>query len=241
MKTIGMIGGMSWQSSSIYYRIINEAVRDRLGGSHSARSLMLSMDFGLVQQLQHAGDWEALTALMTDAARRLETGGADLILICANTMHQMADVVAGTVGVPLLHIADPTAEAIVGAGHRRVGLLGTAFTMEQDFFRRRLEDRFGLNVVVPAKDDRAEAHRIIYDELVAGRVLDRSRAIYRDILARLVENGAEGVILGCTELSLLVDATDATVPLFDTAALHALAAVDCALVDVSGLNTTSER
>lgn len=229
MKTIGLIGGMSWESSAQYYRLINEAVRERLGGVHSARSLMHSVDFGEVERLQHAGAWEALTALMIDAAQSLARGGADFIVICTNTMHRVASGVAANVTIPLLHIADPTAEKIRAAGTKTVGLLGTAFTMEQDFYKGRLTERFGLEVLVPDTEDRATVHRIIYEELVLGRILDGSRAAYREVMARLVARGAEAIILGCTEIMLLVGPDDSTVPLHDTTALHAVAAVDFAL------------
>lgn len=229
MKMIGLIGGMSWESSAQYYRIINQTVRDRLGGVHSARSLMLSVDFGEIEKLQHDGDWPALTDEMVQAAQQLERGGADFILICTNTMHRMAGEVAAGINIPLLHIADPTAQRIVAAGYKRVGLLGTAFTMEHDFYKGRLADHFGLEVLVPGDDDRAIVHRVIYDELVAGRVAAQSRALYRDIVARLVDRGAEAIILGCTEIMLLVDQSDSAVPLFDTTRLHAEAAVDQAL------------
>lgn len=235
MLTIGLIGGMSWESSAQYYRLINQAVRARLGGMHSARSLMFSVDFAEIGRLQHDGDWDALTAAMIDAAGRLERGGADLCLICTNTMHKVADAVAASVLIPLLHIADPTAARIVAAGHRRVGLLGTAFTMEQAFYRDRLTDRFGLDVIVPGEDDRRQVHRIIYDELVAGIVASASRDIYRQIIARLVDQGAEAIILGCTEIMLLVGPEDSAVPLFDTTAIHAEAAVAQALAgDLAG-------
>ena len=229
MKTIGLIGGMSWESSAHYYRIINQAMRARLGGTHSARSLMLSVDFGEIERLQHAGDWTALASAMVDAARALERGGADFLLICTNTMHMVADEITAAVALPLLHIVDPTGAAIRAAGYRRVGLLGTTFTMERPFYRDRLAERFGLDVIVPEDTDRTAVHRIIYDELVAGRVLDASRATYRDVIARLVARGAEAVILGCTEIMLLVGAQDSAAPLFDTTELHALAAVDRAL------------
>lgn len=229
MKTIGLIGGMSWESSAHYYRIINEGVRARLGGTHSARSLMFSVDFGEIERLQHDGDWDALTVRMVDAAERLAAGGAECVVICTNTMHLMADAVAAAVAIPLIHIADPTAAAIVAAGHRRVGLLGTAFTMERDFYRARLADRFGLEVLTPDAADRGLVHRIIYEELVVGRVLPESRAAYRQVIARLVDRGAEAIILGCTEIMLLVDAGDSMVPLFDTTRLHADAAVDFAI------------
>jgi aspartate racemase len=229
MKMIGLIGGMSWESSAQYYRIINQSVRERLGGVHSARSLMLSVDFGEIEKLQHNGNWSALTAEMIDAAQQLERGGADFILICTNTMHRMATEVEAGIAIPLLHIADPTAEKIVAAGYKRIGLLGTAFTMEQDFYKGRLADRFGLEVLVPDDADRAIVHHIIYDELVAGQVVPASRALYRDIISRLVARGAEAIILGCTEIMLLVDESDSAVPLFDTTRLHAEAAVDHAL------------
>ena len=229
MKTIGLIGGMSWESSAQYYRIINQAVRDRCGGAHSAQLLLYSLDFAAIQRLQHDGDWDALAQLMADAARRLEAGGADMILLCTNTMHRVADAITGSVAVPLLHIADATGAAVTAAGHTRVGLLGTAFTMEQPFYRDRLAERFGLDVLVPDTADRATVHRIIYDELVAGRIVDASRAAYRNVIARLVARGAQAIILGCTEIMLLVGAGDSAMPLFDTTTLHALAAVDAAL------------
>ena len=228
-KVIGLIGGMSWESSSEYYRIINQAVREKLGGLRSARCLMWSFDFGEIEALQHAGKWDDATALMIDAAKRLERGGADFFLICTNTMHRMAHEVQAAVGIPLLHIADPTAERIKARGITRVGLLGTAFTMEQDFYKGRLEDKFGLDVLVPDADDRATVHRIIYEELVQGRVEAVSREAYRNVIARLVERGAEAVILGCTEIMLLVKPEDSAVPLFDTTGIHAEAAVERAL------------
>lgn len=229
MKTIGLIGGMSWESSAQYYAIINRAVRDRLGAPHSALCLMHSLDFGEVERLQHAGEWHALGDMMADAARSLEAGGADMILVCTNTMHKLADRIEAASDLPLLYIAEPTAQAIKAQGLTRVGLLGTAFTMEQDFYRGRLEREHGLEVLVPDAVDRAEIHRVIYDELVAGQVVDGSRAAYRAIIARLVESGAQGIILGCTEIMLLVGEGDSAVPLFDTTTLHALAAVDAAL------------
>ncbi|PWC33055.1 aspartate/glutamate racemase family protein [Azospirillum sp. TSO35-2] len=231
-KVIGLIGGMSWESSAEYYRIINERVRDRLGGLRSARCLMWSFDFAEIEALQHAGRWDDATALMIDAARRLECGGADFLLICTNTMHRMAAEVQAAVGVPLLHIADPTAARIRAAGFRRVGLLGTAFTMEQDFYKGRLAERHGLEVLVPDTADRATVHRIIYDELVQGRVEPASRDAYRAVIARLVERGAEAVILGCTEIMLLVGPQDSAVPLYDTTAIHAEAAVELAIADL---------
>lgn len=228
-KVIGLIGGMSWESSAEYYRIINEKVRDRLGNLHSARCLMWSFDFAEIEALQHAGRWDKATELLVDAARRLERGGADFMLICTNTMHRMADDVQAAVSIPLLHIADPTAERIKQGGFKRIGLLGTAFTMEQDFYKGRLAARHGLDVIVPGEEDRRTVHRVIYDELVQGRVEANSRAAYRDIIARLIESGAEAIILGCTEIMLLVRPEDSAVPLFDTTAIHADAAVERAL------------
>jgi aspartate racemase len=228
-KVIGLIGGLSWESSTEYYRIINEAVRARRGGLASARVLMWSFDFAEIEALQASGDWDTATELMIDAARRLERGGADLALICSNTMHRMADAVQAAIDIPLVHIADPTAERIKAAGVTRVGLLGTAFTMEQDFYKGRLAQNHGLEVLVPDEADRAVVHRIIYEELVQGRVEASSRAAYRDVMARLVERGAEAIILGCTEIMLLVKAEDCAVPLYDTTTLHAEAAVDRAL------------
>ncbi len=227
-KVIGLIGGMSWESSAEYYRIINQMVRAHLGGLRSARCLMWSFDFGEIEALQHAGRWDDAAAEMIVAARRLERGGADFVVICTNTMHRMADQVQASIGLPLLHIADPTAARIKGGGLKTVGLLGTAFTMEQDFYKGRLADRHGLDVLVPGDDDRALVHRVIYEELVQGRAEPSSRQAYREVIARLVERGAEAVILGCTEIMLLVRPEDSAVPLFDTTALHAEAAVDLA-------------
>lgn len=229
MKTIGIIGGMSWESSAQYYTIINRAVRDRLGSPHSARILLNSLDFGEIAALQAAGDWERLGAIMAASARALEAGGADCIMIATNTMHKLVPEVEAATSLPLLHIADATGAAIIAQGLTRVALLGTSFTMEQDFYRARLADRYGLEVIVPGAKDRAEVHRVIYDELVAGEVHAASRATYRDIIARMAEYGARGVILGCTEIMLLIDQSDSPVPLFDTTSLHALAAVDFAL------------
>ena len=226
---IGLIGGMSWESSAEYYRIINREVRNRLGGVHSARSLMWSVDFGEIERLQHQGDWDELTNRMKDAAIRLQRGGADFVLLCTNTMHLMADAVADAIDIPLLHIADPTAEKIKAAGFQKVGLLGTAFTMEQDFYKGRLERGFGLDVLVPDADDRRVVHEVIYKELVAGEIRAESRMAYREVIARLVAAGAEAIILGCTEIMLLVSAEDSAVPLFDTTTIHAIAAVDRAL------------
>ncbi|MDQ1119656.1 MULTISPECIES: aspartate/glutamate racemase family protein [Pseudoxanthomonas] len=223
MQTIGLIGGMSWESTLPYYRLINQTVREARGGLHSAKVLLYSVDFHEIEVLQHAGDWDAAGAAMADAARRLHAGGADFIVLCTNTMHKVADAITHATPLPLLHIADATAQALLDAGIDRVGLLGTRFTMEQDFYRKRLEAR-GLEVLVPPAPDRDDVHRIIYDELCQGVIDETSRSTYRQVMARLVEAGAQGIILGCTEISLLVGQDDATVPLFDTTTLHARAA-----------------
>ena len=229
MKTIGLIGGMSWESTIPYYRQINERIKERLGGLHSARVALYSVDFHDIERLQHAGDWDAAGRVLADAARSLKAAGADFLVLCTNTMHKVAPAIEAAVDIPLLHIADPTAEAIRAAGVATVGLLGTRFTMEQAFYKDRLVDRFGLQVLTPSEADRQAVHRIIYEELCLGQIRDESREAYRRIIAALVEQGAEAVILGCTEISLLVGQTDAAVPLFDTTALHALHAADAAL------------
>ncbi len=231
MKTIGLIGGMSWESSAEYYRIINQETNRRLGGVHSAQCLMWSFDFEEIKRLQHEGEWDKLAEAMKEAAIRLEHGGADFLVICTNTMHRLADAIASSVGLPLLHIADPTADRIKAAGFRRIGLLGTAFTMEQDFYKGRLQERHGLDVIVPEENDRRIVHEIIYKELVLGQIRPESRQAYREIIARLIERGAQGIILGCTEIMLLVKEEDSAVPLFDTTTIHAAAAVDRALAE----------
>jgi aspartate racemase len=228
-QVIGLIGGMSWKSSAEYYRLINEGVRTRLGGLHSARCLMWSFDFADIEALQRTDRWEEAAAMMIDAAKRLERGGADFLVIATNTMHIAAPLVEAATSLPLLHIADPTAERIKASGLRRVGLLGTGFTMEQDFYKGRLTQRHGLEVLVPEASDRATVHRIIYDELVQGRILEPSRQAYREVIERLVARGAEAIILGCTEIMLLVGPADSPVPLYDTTGLHAEAAVARAL------------
>jgi aspartate racemase len=228
MLRLGLIGGMSWESSALYYRLLNEMVRDRLGGLHSAECLLYSVDFAEVEVMQAEGRWGDAALLLTEAARSLEAGGAELLLLCTNTMHKVADEIQASVTVPLLHLADATAEAALRAGLHRVGLLGTAFTMEQDFYRGRLASH-GLEVLVPDKEDRMMVHRVIYDELCQGVVRDHSRQQYRDVVARLVDMGAEGVILGCTEIELLITAADSPVPLLATTRLHVEAAVQRAL------------
>ncbi len=234
-RIVGLIGGMSWESSAHYYRLINEHVRDALGGMHSARLLLWSFDFAAIEALQRTADWQEATRRMIDAARRLEAAGATCIVICTNTMHRMAEDVQDAIGIPLLHIADPTAAAAQASGLKQVGLLGTAFTMEQAFYKGRLQDRHGLQVLVPGEEDRAEVHRIIYEELVQGRVLPASQAFYRQVMQRLVDRGAQAVILGCTEIMMLVGPDDASVPLLDTTALHARAAAQHLLGDGTAL------
>jgi len=227
-RVIGMLGGMSWESSAEYYRLANQLVRDRMGGLHSARIVLASVDFADVEAMQVAGRWDEAGALLAEAATAVEAAGAELILLCTNTMHKVADQVQAAVRIPLLHLADVTAIAVQAAGLSTVGLLGTAFTMEQDFYRDRLA-RHGLRVLVPAADDRAEVHRVIYEELCVGDVRDESRGRYRDVIARLVEAGAEGVVLACTEIELLIAPADSPVPVFPTTRLHVQAAVDAAL------------
>lgn len=229
MKTIGLIGGMSWESTVPYYRIINEAVRARLGLLHSARCVLWSFDFQEIEELQHRGDWDELTGRMIDAAKAVERAGADFIVICTNTMHMMAEQVRAAVRIPLLHIADATADAIRAAGLGKVGLLATRFTMEQDFYKGRLGEKHGLDVLVPDEADRKVVHDVIYNELCAGRINDESRRQYRAIIRRLADAGAEGIILGCTEIGLLVKPEDSPVPLFDTTPIHAEAAAEFAL------------
>jgi aspartate racemase len=232
VKTIGLIGGMSWESTVPYYRQVNETIKEHLGGLHSAKVVLYSVDFHEVERLQHAGDWDAAGALLADAARSLQAAGADFLVLCTNTMHKVAHAIEGAVNIPLFHIADPTAEEIKRAGHTRIGLLGTRFTMEQAFYKDRLRERHGLDVIVPGQEDRDIVHRIIYEELCLGRIVDGSRDEYRRIIAALVEQGAQAIILGCTEISLLVAQQDAAVPLFDTTAIHARKAAEWALTSM---------
>jgi aspartate racemase len=229
MKTIGLIGGMSWESTAVYYRLLNEIVRERLGGLHSAELLLWSFDFHEVEACQAAGRWDEATALMVAAARRLEAGGAEILVIATNTMHKMAEEVQSAVSIPLLHIADATAAPIKGAGLGRVGLLATAYTMEQDFYRGRLEARHGLEVLVPDAAGRKAVHDIIYDELCRGVVRPESKARYQEVVSDLLAEGAEGIVLGCTEVGLLIGAGDVAAPVFDSTRLHAEAAVELAL------------
>jgi aspartate racemase len=229
MKRIGLLGGMSWESSIEYYRLVNEAVRDRLGGLHSADCVMRSVDFAGVEELQRTGRWDKAAELLSAEARTLVAAGADLLVLCTNTMHKVAEQIAAAVDVPFVHIADTTAHAVRAAGVTTVGLLATAYTMEQDFYAGRLRDRHGLAVLIPDARDRRIVHDVIYDELCRGIVEDRSRDEYRRIIGRLAEQGAEGILLGCTEIDLLVGPDDSPVPVFDTTHLHAERAVELAL------------
>ncbi|MDY7546563.1 aspartate/glutamate racemase family protein [Glaciimonas sp. CA11.2] len=229
MKIIGLIGGMSWESTVPYYRQINEAIKERLGGLHSAKIILYSVDFHDIEQLQHVENWDAAGALLAGAARSLELAGADFLVLCTNTMHKISPAIEVAVRIPLFHIADPTAHQIKQAGIMTVGLLGTRFTMEQDFYRDRLCTQHGLKVLIPTFEDRETVHRIIYEELCLGKIVADSRAEYRKVMAKLVTQGAQAIILGCTEIALLVGPQDSEVPLFDTASIHARAAADWAL------------
>ena len=229
MKIIGLIGGMSWESSAQYYKIINETVRSRIHPLENAKSLMFTVNFHEIERLQHAERWDEAGEILADAALRLEAGGADCIVLCTNTMHKLADFITEAVSIPMLHIADATAKAVMARGIKRIGLLGTAFTMEHEFYKGRLEQGFGLEVLTPPKPDRDLVHRVIYDELCAGLVKPESKLEYVRIMQDLVKAGAEGIILGCTEIMLLVGQSDSSVPVFDTTTLHGLAAVDFAL------------
>jgi aspartate racemase len=234
MKTIGLLGGMSWQSTVPYYRIINQAVSDRLGGLHSAKIVLYSVDFDGIERLQHAGQWEEAGDVLIDAARRVETAGADFLVLCTNTMHKLAPRMESALGIPLLHIADATALAVREAAIDTIGLLGTRFTMEEEFYRGRMEREHGLAVLVPGDDDRDTVHRVIYEELCHGKVLDTSRERFVQIINRLIERGARGIILGCTEIEMLMKGAPVAAPLFDTTAIHARRAVDWALADAAG-------
>ena len=229
MKTIGLIGGMSWESTLTYYRLINEGIKSRRGGLHSARLVLYSVNFHDIERHQQSGNWEAAGQMLADAGCALEAAGARFLVLCTNTMHKVSTAIEEATTIPLLHIADATAKAIHAAGISRVGLLGTRFTMEQPFYRNRLSFPHAAEVIVPNEADRDSVHRIIYEELCLGRILDSSRNEMRRIIADVVDQGAEGVVLGCTEISLLVGADDASVPLFDTTAIHAHAAVETAL------------
>jgi aspartate racemase len=229
MKTIGLIGGMSWESSIEYYRIINETIKAKLGGLHSAKSMMVSVDFAEVEILQHQGRWSEAAKMLIDAAKNLENGGADFIILCTNTMHKVADDIQANVRIPFLHIADATAQRVKDSGLQKIGLLGTRFTMEEGFYKGRLSQKYGLNVSVPGAEEREIIHRVIYEELVVGKIEQRSKAQYIDIIEQMVRQGVEGIILGCTEIGLLVHQEDSQVPLFDTTRIHAEAAAEYAL------------
>lgn len=228
---MGLIGGMSWESTVPYYRQINEVIKSRLGGLHSARIVLYSVDFHDIERMQHAGDWPAAGAALAKVARSLQAAGVEFLILCTNTMHKVASDIEAAVTIPLIHIADPTAAAVKRTGISTVGLLGTRFTMEQAFYRDRLSERHGLKVIIPNEIDRATVHRIIYEELCLGVVLPRSRNEYRRIMNELVSRGAQAIILGCTEISLLVSAQDSSAPLFDTTTIHARAAAEAALAE----------
>lgn len=228
MRTIGMITGMTWESSVIYYRLVNQETKRRLGGHHNARSVMVTVDFAEVEKMQHNGDWKALGLLIAKTARQLERAGADFIILCTNTTHKVSDSIESAVGIPLLHIGDATADAVLQAGQKRVGLLGTKFTMEDTFIRQRLERR-GIQVLVPDEPSRDVIHRVIYGELAHGIILPESRAQYQRIIDNLAARGAQSVVLGCTEIGLLIQPGDSPIPLHDTTVVHAIAAVEWAL------------
>lgn len=230
MKTIGLIGGMSWESSAEYYRLINEFVKEKLGNSHSCKSIMYSVDFDEIEKLQHNGQWDELTEIMINICLKLEKAGAEMLVICTNTMHLMAEIMQGKINIPILHIADTVGEKIKNQGLKKVGLLGTKFTMEQDFYKKRILDKFGIEVIIPSEEERNIVHNVIYNELVQGIISDTSREKYKKIISSLTENGAEGVILGCTEIPLLIKQKDSKIPIFDTMTIHAKAAVDFALI-----------
>ena len=229
MKLIGLLGGMSWESTALYYRLMNEEVRNRLGGLHSARVILHSVDFHEIELRQHSGDWDGTAQILSDAAKGLKSGGADFLVIATNTMHKVAPQIEAASNLDILHIADPTGAALVRDGVRRVALLGTRFTMEQDFYRDRLARKFGLDVLVPGDEDRNTIHRIIYDELCLGVTKPDSALAYVGIIARLQAKGAEAVILGCTEITMIINAGNSPLPVYDTTRLHALAAVERAL------------
>ena len=228
MKTIGLIGGMSWESSIEYYRIINQTAREKLGGLHSAKSLMVTVDFAEIEKLQHEGRWDDAAQILVQCAQELERGGADFIVLCTNTMHKVADQIQADVKIPFLHIADATAERIKSAGLQKIGLLGTRFTMEQGFYKSRLIEKYGLDVLVPNHEDRELVHRVIYDELCLGIVRNDSRESYKEIMRTLVEQGAQGIILGCTEVGLLLSSANVDAPVFDTVEIHCRAALEAA-------------
>lgn len=225
MKTIGMLGGMSWESTANYYRLINEGVKRELGGLHSAKISMVSVDFDEIEKLQHAGDWDGAGKHLARASRSIEAGGADFLIICTNTMHKCVDAIEARVSIPLLHIADATAENLKAKGIKKVGLLGTQFTMEQDFYKGRITENYDIDVIIPEAEERAIVHKVIYEELCLGKVYSESKDAFLKIIDKLKRRGAEGIILGCTEISMLVNQADTDIQLFDTTAIHAEAAV----------------
>lgn len=232
MKTIGLIGGMSWESSKLYYELINQKVKAELGGFHSCKSILYTVQFDEIHRLQGEGDWETLDKIMVNAAQSLEKAGADIILICANTMHLCSEAITKNVSIPLLHIADATGQAIKAKGLTKIALLGTKFTMEKDFYKDMLTNKFGIEVLVPTAEERDYIHEIIYSELVQGKFEDSSREGYKNIINNLQERGAEGVILGCTEIPLLISPTDVSIPTFNTTKIHADKAVEWALASL---------
>ncbi len=229
MKTIGLIGGMSWESSAVYYSLINRKVKEKLGGFHSCRSIMVTVDFAEIQRLQHIGEWSKLDSIMADSAKQLEDGGADMVVLCTNTMHLCTPSILDNISIPFLHIADATGMEIKSKGLKKVALLGTKFTMEKDFYKKYINDNFGIEVIIPSDEERDQVHNIIYGELVQGKILDESREVYKKIIKRLEEKGAEGVILGCTEIPLLISDSDVDIHVFDTTTIHAHKAVELAL------------
>lgn len=229
MKTIGLLGGMSWESTASYYQALNKGIKAELGGLHSAKICLYSVDFAEIEQLQHQGQWQQTAEILTEAAQRVEAGGADFLLICTNTMHKIADEIQSGISIPILHIADATAEALLADGYTKVGLLGTGFTMQDAFYKQRLQDQYGIEVLVPEESEQEQVHHIIYQELCQGEIKEASRQIYLQVIDLLAEKGAQTVILGCTEIALLVQQNHTQVPLYDTTALHAAKAVELAL------------
>lgn len=229
MKTIGLIGGMSWESSLVYYKLINKKVKEILGGFHSSKSIMVSVDFNEIQKLQHQGDWDSLNAIMVKSAKQLEISGADIIILCTNTMHLCSNKIIENTSIPFLHIAKATGEEIIKKEIKKVALLGTKFTMEKDFYKNILIEDFGIEVIIPKQEERNKIHDIIYNELVHGQIKEISKKIYKDIINNLEKRGAEGVILGCTEIPLLISGSDVSIPIFDTTKIHAEKAVEWAL------------
>ncbi|WP_044641484.1 aspartate/glutamate racemase family protein [Risungbinella massiliensis] len=243
MKVIGLLGGMSWESSAIYYELINKRVKEKLGGHHSAQIIMYSVDFQKIKDYQHNGEWNKATNELISAAQRIEKAGADYLVICTNTMHKSADEIQENIKIPLLHIADTTAEQIKNDNIHNVGLLATNFTMEENFYKGRLRDKYGLNVLIPNHEDRTEVHNIIYNELCLGEVRSKSKESYKRIIDKLIQDGAEAIILGCTEITMLIGQDDVSIPVYDTTAIHARTAADqsIAIHDSTGYNLSSSH